>query len=95
VNQATIQQLFLTNDSTRGTKATESESHITTDGQSANLSWNKAPIWGLRPDFYYCQTAAGLLIWGSFSNEGTGLSVTIAPGPRQRSYFRVRVPWDS
>jgi hypothetical protein len=24
---------------------TESESHITTDGQSASLSWNKAPIW--------------------------------------------------
>jgi hypothetical protein len=29
----------------------------------ASLSWNKAPIWGLRPDFYYCQTVAGLLIW--------------------------------
>jgi hypothetical protein len=26
-----------------------------TDGQSASLSWNKAPIWDLRPDFYYCQ----------------------------------------
>jgi hypothetical protein len=34
---------------------TESESYVTTDGQSASLSWNKAPIWGLRPDFYYCQ----------------------------------------
>jgi hypothetical protein len=30
--------------------------------QSASLSWNKAPIWGLRPDFHYCQTIAGLLI---------------------------------
>jgi hypothetical protein len=29
--------------------------------QSASLSWNKAPIWGLRPDLYYCQTVAGLL----------------------------------
>jgi hypothetical protein len=29
----------------------ESESYIMTDGQSASLSWNKAPIWGLRPDF--------------------------------------------
>jgi hypothetical protein len=29
-------------------------SYITTDGQSASLSWNKAPICGLRPDFYYC-----------------------------------------
>jgi hypothetical protein len=35
----------------------ESESYVTTDGQSASLSWNKAPIWGLRPDFYYCETA--------------------------------------
>jgi hypothetical protein len=31
----------------------ESESDVTTDGQSASLSWNKAPIWGLRPDFFY------------------------------------------
>jgi hypothetical protein len=44
--------------------ATESESDITTDSQSASLSWNKAPIWGLRPDFYYCQTIACLLTRG-------------------------------
>jgi hypothetical protein len=31
-------------------------SYITTDGQSASLSWNKAPIWSLRPDLYYCLT---------------------------------------
>jgi hypothetical protein len=31
-----------------------------TDGQLASLSWNKAPMWGLRPDFY--QTVAGLLM---------------------------------
>jgi hypothetical protein len=30
----------------------ESESYVTTDGQSASLSWYKAPIWGLRPDFF-------------------------------------------
>jgi hypothetical protein len=30
----------------------ESESYVTTDGQSASLSWNKAPIWGIRPDFF-------------------------------------------
>jgi hypothetical protein len=29
----------------------ESELYVTTDGQPASLSWNKAPIWGLRPDF--------------------------------------------
>jgi hypothetical protein len=30
----------------------ESESYVTTESQSASLSWNKAPIWGLRPDIY-------------------------------------------
>jgi hypothetical protein len=32
----------------------QSQSYIMTDGQSASLSWNKAPTWGLQPDFYYC-----------------------------------------
>jgi hypothetical protein len=30
-------------------------------GQSASLSWCQALIWGTKPDFYYCQTVAGLL----------------------------------
>jgi hypothetical protein len=47
---------------------------VTTDGQSASLSWNKAPLWGLRPDPYYCLTVAALLIWGVLSDERTGLS---------------------
>jgi hypothetical protein len=68
----------------------ESESYITTDGQPASLSWNKASIWGLRPDFYYCLTVAGLLILGALSDERTGLSFTIAAGPCQRSLSRVR-----
>jgi hypothetical protein len=66
----------------------ESESYITTDGQLASLSWNKSPIWGLRPDFYYCQTVARLLICGALSDVRTGLSFTIAAGPRQRSHSR-------
>jgi hypothetical protein len=73
----------------------DSESYITTDGQLASLSWNKASVWGLRSDFYFCQTFAGFLVWGALSDEKTGLSFTIAPGPRQSSHFRVRVPWDS
>jgi hypothetical protein len=73
----------------------ESESYVTTDGQPASLSWNKAPFWGLRLDFCYCQTVAGLLMWGALSDERTGLSLTTAAGPRQRSHFRVRVPCDS
>jgi hypothetical protein len=75
--------------------SSESESYVTTDGQPASLSWNKAPFWGLRPDLYYCQTVADLLIWRALSDERTGLSFTIAAGPRQRSHFRVRFPWDS
>jgi hypothetical protein len=71
------------------------ESYVTTDGQSASLSWNKVPIWGLRPDFCYCQTLMGLLMWGSLSDGKTGLSFTIAAGLRQSSHFRFRVPWDS
>jgi hypothetical protein len=73
----------------------ESESYSTTDNQSGSQSWNKAPIGGLQPDFYYCQTVAGLLMWGALSDEKTGLSFTIAAGPRQRSHSLIQVPWDS
>jgi hypothetical protein len=45
--------------------------------------------------FFYCQTAAGLLMWGALSDERTGLSFTTVAGLRQRSHFRVRLPWDS
>jgi hypothetical protein len=38
----------------------QSLSYVTTDGQSASLSWCQAPIWGPIPDFYYCQTVASL-----------------------------------
>jgi hypothetical protein len=40
-------------------------------------------------------TIAGLLTWGSLSDERTGLSFTIAAGARQRSHSRVQVPLDS
>jgi hypothetical protein len=70
----------------------KSESYVTTDGQSASLSRYKAPIWGLRPDFYYRRTVAGLLMWGALSDERTGL---IAAGPCQRSHSLVRAPLDS
>jgi hypothetical protein len=63
--------------------------------QSASLPWNKAPIWSLRPDLYYCQTVADLLMWAALSDERTDLPFICAAGPRQRSLSRVRVPWDS
>jgi hypothetical protein len=43
------------------------KSYVTTDGQSTSLSWNEAPIWILGPEFYYCQTVAGLLLWGDLT----------------------------
>jgi hypothetical protein len=55
-------------------------------------SWDKAPIWVLRPDFYYCQTIENLLMWGALSEERTGLSFTIAAGPRQRSHSSDPLP---
>jgi hypothetical protein len=76
-------------------RVSQSQSYVTTDGQSASLSWNKAPIWGLWPDFYSCQTVAGFLMWGTLSHERAGLSFTFAAGTRQHSHFRIRVPWDS
>jgi hypothetical protein len=36
-----------------------------TNSQLASLSCNKAPLWGLRPALYYCQTVAGLLMCNS------------------------------
>jgi hypothetical protein len=59
------------------------------------VSRNKAPILGLQPEFYYCHVVAGLLMWGPLSDGRTGLSFTIAAGPRQHSHSWVRVPWDS
>jgi hypothetical protein len=81
---------------------TESESYVTTDGQSASLSWYKAPIRGLRPDFYFITeygirlTVTFLIPWGALSDERTGLSFVCvcAAGPCQRSLSRVLVPWD-
>jgi hypothetical protein len=38
--------------------------YVTTDGQLACLSSNKAPIWGLRPDIYYLCDSYGLVLVG-------------------------------
>jgi hypothetical protein len=65
---------------------TQSQSYVTTYGQSASLSWNKVSLWGLRPGLYYCQTVAGLLIWGAHSDERTGLSFVSMYNLRFTSY---------
>jgi hypothetical protein len=40
-------------------KSKSKASYVTTDGHSAIVSWCQELIWGLKPDFYYCQTVAG------------------------------------
>jgi hypothetical protein len=65
---------------------------LTTES-SASLSWNKVPIWGLWPNYYYWHTVAGLLMWSVLSDKRTGLLFTVVSSPRQRSHSRVRVPW--
>jgi hypothetical protein len=45
-------------------------------------------------DLYYCLKFACLLIWGALSDERTGLSFTIAAGPRQRSRFSGPSPFE-
>jgi hypothetical protein len=78
----------------------ESESYVTTDGQSASLSWYKAPIRGLRPDFYFRSehgirlTVTFLIPCGALCDERTGLSFVCTAGPCQRSLSRVLVSWD-
>jgi hypothetical protein len=58
-------------------RLSQSQSYVMTDGQSTSLSWCQSPIWDLRPDLYFCQTVAGLLMWGALSDERTGLSFTM------------------
>jgi hypothetical protein len=69
--------------------SSQSQICVTTEGQPAGLLWCEAPVWGLRPDVCYCQTVAGLLIWGALSDERTVLPFTVAAGPRQRSHSWV------
>jgi hypothetical protein len=72
--------------------SSQSQSYVTTDGQSASLSWNKSPIWGFRPDIYYCMTFAGLLMWGALSDERTSLSyarVTVSSNKSVLSMYNI------
>jgi hypothetical protein len=62
------------NTATKSSSQSQSQSHVTTDDQSASLSWYKAPMWGLRADFYFCRAVADFLIWDALSEEGTDLS---------------------
>jgi hypothetical protein len=67
----------------------QSQSYVNTDGQSASLSWNKEPIWGLRSDIYYCLTVTGFLMWGALSDERTGLSFARVTVRSSKSFVRM------
>jgi hypothetical protein len=40
------------------TNTSQSQSYVTTDGQSASLSSCQAPIWNLKPNSFFCLTVA-------------------------------------
>jgi hypothetical protein len=73
----------------------ESESYVTTDGQSASPSWYKAPIRGLRLDLFSVRnteygirlTVTFLIPWVTLSDERMGLSFVCAAGPCQPQVF--------
>jgi hypothetical protein len=54
----------------------QSQSYVKPNSQSASLSWCQAPIRGPRPNCYYCQTVAGLLMC-SFCDKETSLSLPL------------------
>jgi hypothetical protein len=49
-----------------------------------------SPIWGSWPDIYCCLTVTVLFLWGTLSDERTGLSFVYAAGPCQRSLSQVK-----
>jgi hypothetical protein len=53
-------------------RQSQSQSYVTTYGQSASLSWCQAPNYGRSPDLYYCQAVVRLLLCGVVSDERTG-----------------------
>jgi hypothetical protein len=71
------------------TKSKSSQSHIAIDVWSVSNCWCRAPDIN-----YYRLTVTVLFLWGSLSDERTGLSLVYAAGSCQRSLSRVRVPWD-
>jgi hypothetical protein len=64
--------------------------------QSVSLSWNRAPIRDLRPDLFYYQTVADLLMWGAVSDQKTGLSisrVTVSSNMTVISVYNIWFTW--
>jgi hypothetical protein len=45
-----------------------------------------SPIWGPRPDSFYCQTVTDLLMWGALSNERTVSRLQFLLASQARSF---------
>jgi hypothetical protein len=48
----------------------KSQSYLTTDGQSASVSWYQATVFGPRRNFL-SPTLAVFVVWGAYPDEGT------------------------
>jgi hypothetical protein len=66
------------------------------------LTVSQSVILGVEPHLglmtryiYYSLTVTALFFWGDLSDERMGLSSVYAADPRQHSFSRVRVSWDS
>jgi hypothetical protein len=67
-----------------GTCQSQSQSHVTNDGQLASLFWCQAPIWAFLPHFSYCQTVAvfyvGRPLWWE---NGSAVNICCWSSPAQ------------
>jgi hypothetical protein len=62
----------------------ESESYVMTDGLSANLSWNKGPIWDLTRILLLSDSCRFVDVWRSLWREdGSGIYNCCWPSPAQ------------
>jgi hypothetical protein len=69
---------------------------LTTDGQSASLSWYKAPIRGLRPDFFSVRNTSDSYVLHSVGRSlwrEDGSVFCMCRWPLSAQSFSVVVPW--
>jgi hypothetical protein len=81
------------------------QSYVTTDSQSASLSWNKTPIWGLKPHLLLLSGSCRLVGVGRSRWRDDGFVVCQLSRIQSRSYFTTgdlppissswhQAPWD-
>jgi hypothetical protein len=60
--------------------------YFATDGQTASLSWCRAPIWGPCPDLYYCRIFAVFMLSRPLWREGDSAidSCNLLSSPKSR-----------